>query len=251
LGAQSRMSPRWVLISSLLFFPLAGRAQEQSVVPLKLEPHHHLVLHNDFVNVYSVRVQAQDSVLLHKHDFDAIGITLSDAEITVRVPGKPGSHQKVVAGQLRLQQAGYIHSTAIDGDTVYRNVTVELLLPQQERRNICGGVISGQPLNCRSAQADSSAFSEQPQFETNKTKISLIRLKPQHSFTLNTSAQSRLIVALDDTAVVSSANSPPKALRSGDILWRDSNSTGEVFENAGSKEARLITFVFANEHSAE
>jgi hypothetical protein len=245
------MIPRWVLIASILFFSLVGGAQEQSVVPLKLEPHHHLVLHNDFVNVYSVRVQPQDSVLLHKHDFDAIGIMLSDAEITVRVPGKPDSHQKVVAGQLRLQQAGYIHSTAIDGDTVYRNVTVELLLPQQERRNICRGVISGQPLNCRSAQTDSSAFSEQPQFETNQTKISLIRLKPQHSVTLDASAQSRLIVALDDTAVVSGANSPPKALRSGDILWRDSNSSGGIFENAGSKEARLIIFVFTNEHSAE
>jgi hypothetical protein len=245
------MNPRGVLTAWILFLPLIAGAQEQGPITLKLEPHHHLILHNDFVNVYSVRVQPQDSVLLHKHDFDAIGIMLSDAEITVRVPGKPDSHQKVIAGQLRLQQAGYIHSTAIDGDTVYRNVTVELLLSQQERRNICGGVISGQPLNCRSAQTDSSAFSEQPQFETNQTKISLIRLKPQHSVTLSASAQSRLIVALDDTAVASGANSPPKALRSGDILWCDSNSSGEVFENAGSKEVRLITFVFTNEHSAE
>jgi hypothetical protein len=244
------MNPRWVLTAAILFFPLVGGAQQQSVVPLKLEPHHHLVLHNDFVNVYSVRVQPQDSVLLHKHDFDAIGIMLSDAEITVRVPGKPDSHQKVVAGQLRLQQAGYIHSTAIDGDTVYRNVTVELLSAQEKRRNICGGVISGQPLNCRSTQTDRSDSSEQPQFETNQTKISLIRLKSQHSVTLNASAQSRLIVALDDT-VVSAANSPPKALRSGDILWCDSDSSGEIFENTGSKEARLITFVFTNERSAE
>jgi len=68
---------------------------------------------------------------------------------------------------------------------------------------------------------------------------------------MNASAQSRLIVALDDTTVVSGANNPPKALRSGDVLWRDSNSSGEVFENAGSKEARLITFVFTSEYSAE
>src|SRR3984893_17365773 len=171
LGARSRMSPLWILIASILFFSLAGGAQEQSVVPLKLEPHHHLVLHNEFVNVYSVRVQPQDSVLLHKHDADAIGIMLSDADITVRVPGKPDSHQKVLNGQLRLQQAGYVHSTAIDGDTAYRNATVELLLPQQEHRNICANVMSGKPLNCPSAQADNAALSEQPQFETNQTKI--------------------------------------------------------------------------------
>ena len=245
------MSPRCVLVAAILCFSHLCGAQEQSVIPLKSETHHHLVCHNDFVNVYSVRVEPKDSVLLHKHEFDAIGIMLSDAEITVRVPGKPDSHQKVVSGQLRLQQAGYIHSTTIEGDTAYRNVTVELLLPEQERRNICSAVIATQPLNCRSAQPNSSAYSEQLQFETNQTKISLIRLKPRQSVTLDTSLQSRLIVALDDAAVLSGTNSPPKALRSGDILWRDSNSPGELFENVGSKEARLITFVFTNEHSAE
>jgi hypothetical protein len=245
------MKFRQVLIAAIFCSPAVCGAQEPSVIPLKSEPHHRLILHNDLVNVYSVQVQPKDSVLLHKHDLDAIGIMLSDAEITVRVPGKPDSHQKVVAGQLRLQQAGYVHSTSIDGDTAYRNVTVELILPQQERRNICNSVMSAQPLNCPSARADSVASLEQPQFETNQTKINLIRLKPQHSITLDASAQSRLIVVLGDTAVVSGVNVGPKALGSGDILWRDSNSSGEVFENAGSKDARLITFVFTNEHSAE
>ena len=176
---------------------------------------------------------------------------LSDADITVRVPGKPDSHQKVLNGQLRLQQAGYVHSTAIDGDTAYRNATVELLLPQQEHRNICANVMSGKPLNCPSAQADNAALSEQPQFETNQTKISLIRLKPQQRVTLGASAQSRLIVALDDTVVVSGVNIGPKALRSGDFLWSDSNNRGTILENAGSKEVSLVTFVFTNDKPAK
>jgi hypothetical protein len=245
------MNPRQVLVAAILSLPLVFGAQEQSIIPLKLEPHHHLVLHNDYVNVYSVQVEAKDSVLLHKHNLDAIGIMLSDAEITVRAPGKPDSHQKVRAAQLRLQQAGYVHSTAIEGDAAYRNVTVELLLPQQERRNVCASVISGQPLNCPSALPDSAALSEQPQFETNRTKINMIHLKPQQSVTLDASAQSRLVIVLDDTAIVTGVNSPPKALRSGDILWRDSNSPAQIFENTGSKEIRLVTFVFTNEKSAK
>jgi hypothetical protein len=245
------MRLRRVIAAAILCFPLVCGAQEQSVIPLRSEPHHHLVLHNDLVNVYSVRVEPKDSVLLHKHEFDAIGIMLSDTEITVRAPGKPDSHQKVLGGQLRLQQAGFAHSTVVDGDTAYRNVTVELLLPQEGRRNICAGVISTQALNCRSAQADSAAFSEQPQFETNQTKINLIRLKPQQSVTLNASAQSRLIVVLDDTAIVTGINIGPKALRSGHFLWRDSNSPGEIVENAGSKEIRLVSFAFTNDKSAK
>jgi hypothetical protein len=245
------MNPRQVLVAGILSLPLVFGAQEQSIIPLKLEPHHHLVLHNDYVNVYSVQVEAKDSVLLHKHNFDAVGIMLSDAEITVRAPGKPDSHQKVLAAQLRLQQAGYVHSTAIEGDAAYRNVTVELLLPQQERRNVCASVIFGQPLNCPSALPDSAALSEQPQFETNRTKINMIHLKPQQSVTLDASAQSRLVIVLDDTAIVTGVNSPPKALRNGDILWRDSNNPAQIFENAGSKEIRLVTFVFTNEKSAK
>ena len=239
-----------MLAAAILCFPVVCGAQEQSVIPLKSEPHHHLVLHNDFVNVYSVQVAPKGSVVLHKHEFDAIGIMLSDAQITVKAPGKPDSHQKVLAGQLRLQQAGYVHSTAIEGATAYRNVTVELLLPQQERRNICASVISGQPLNCPSALSGSAALSERPQFETNQTKINLIHLKQQQSVTLDASAESQLVVLLDDSAMVTDINNPPKALRSGDILWRDSNTPAQIFENVGSKEIRLVTFVFTNDKSA-
>ena len=248
---QARTRLRRVLAAAILCFPVVCGAQGPDDIPLKSEPHHHLVLHNDFVNVYSVQVQPSDSVLLHKHEFDAIGIILNDAEITVSGPGKPDSHQKVVGGQLRLQQAGYVHSTVIDGDTAYRNVTVELLLPQQGSRNICASVISTQPLNCPSAHAHNAALSEQPQFETNQTKINLIHLKPQQSVTLDASAQSRLVIVLGDTAMVSRVNMGPKALRSGDFLWLDSDSPGEIFENAGGKEVRLLTFAFTNEKSAK
>lgn len=245
------MNFRQMLIATILCFPAVCGAQEQRVIPLRSEPHHHLILHNDLVNVYSVQVEPKDSVLLHKHDFDAIGIMLSTAEITVRAPGKADSHQKVLAGQLRLQQAGYVHSTNIDGDTAYRNVTVELLLPQEAGRNMCSSVIPAQPLNCPSTQSDSSAFSEQPQFETNQTKISLIRLKPQQHVTLDASDQSQLAVVLGDTGLVTGVNGIPKALRSGDIVWRENNSPAQIFENDGSEEIRLVTFVFTNEKSAK
>src|SRR6266404_3347476 len=80
------MNSRHSLMATILFFPFVCGAQEQSVIPLKSEPHHHLALRNDYVNVYSVYVPPQDSVLLHKHDVDAIGIVMSDSEITVRSP---------------------------------------------------------------------------------------------------------------------------------------------------------------------
>jgi hypothetical protein len=51
------MNLRRVLIAAILCFPVVCAAQEQIVIPLKAEPHHHLILHNDFVNVYAVELQ--------------------------------------------------------------------------------------------------------------------------------------------------------------------------------------------------
>jgi hypothetical protein len=56
---------------------------------------------------------------------------------------------------------------------------------------------------------------------------------------------------LDDTVVITGVNIGPKAFRSGDFFWSDSKSSGELFENAGSNDVRLVNFVFANEKSAK
>ena len=239
------MKSRHSLMATLLFFPFLCGAQEQSVIPLNSEPHHHLALHNEYVNVYSVYVPPHDSVLLHKHDVDAISIAMSDSEITVQAPGKPDSQQKVVYGQLRLQPAGYVHSTSIDGATPYRNLTVELLAPQQSPRNLCAAVIPAQPVNCpQSPQRDAHGSPEQPQFQTDQTKIALIRILPLQSATLDTHGLSQLIVVLDDVGIPGNKNSPGKVLRTGDFLWRDPRSAPETFSNNSTNEVRLVSFAF-------
>jgi hypothetical protein len=228
----------------IFVFPLVCATHEQRVMPLKSEPHHHLLLHNDYVNVYSVQVAPHDSVLLHKHDFDAISISMSNSEITVRAPGKADSQQKVVHGQLRIQSAGYVHSTSVDGGTCYRNVTVELLAPQQSPRNLCATVIAGQPMNCpeSSAQADAHGLSEQPQFQTNQTTVTLIRILPLQSATLDNEGLSQLIVVLNDVDIPANKNSASNTLRTGDFLWRDPRSAPQIFTNNSTNEVRLIAF---------
>jgi quercetin dioxygenase-like cupin family protein len=222
---------------------IAADAQEPAVIPLASEPHHHLALHNTYVNVYRVEVAPYDSVLLHRHDADAISIMLSDSEVTVRAPGKPDVHQKLVDGQLRLQARGYVHSTSIDGETTYRNVTVELLLPQQGARNLCAHVISALPLNCSGAQAQTPAAAhiDQPQFETSQTYITLIRVLPHQSVALGDPGRPELIVALDAVATAG-GKGPENSLHAGDIVWLEAGKRSQVFKNDGDKEVRLISF---------
>jgi quercetin dioxygenase-like cupin family protein len=231
---------------------IAAAAQEPAVIPLASEPHHHLALHNAYMNVYQVEVAPHDSVLLHRHDADAISIMLSDAAVTVRAPGKPDVHQKLVDGQLRLQARGYVHATSIGGDTTYRNVTVELLLPQQAARNLCAAVIAALPLNCPGAQAQTPAAAhiDQPQFETNQTQISLIRVLPHQSVALGDPGWPELIVALD-TVATAGGKGPENSLRPGDFVWLEAAKPSQVFKNPGDKEARLISFALKPPGSTE
>jgi hypothetical protein len=233
-------------MATISWFSFVCGTQEQAVIPLKSEPHHHLALHNDYVNVYSVYVATRDSVLLHKHEVDAISIVISDSEITVRAPGKPDSEQKVVNGQLRLQSAGYVHSTSVDGATAYRNVTVELLTPQQSPRNLCAAVVLGQPINCpeSSPQHEARGGSAQPQFQTDETKVTLIRILPRQSATLDAQGLSQLVIVLDDVSFSGSDNNPRKILHTGDFLWRDPRRAPDIFTNNSANEVRLVSFAF-------
>ena len=232
--------------------PFSVAAQTPPVIPLASEPHHHLALHNAYVNVYQVEVAPHDSVLLHRHDADAISIMLSDSEVTVRAPGKPDVHQTLREGQLRLQARGYVHSTFIDGGTTYRNVTVELLLPQAGARNLCAPVIAALPLNCPSAQAPplTATHIEQPQFETRQTYLILIRVLPHQSIPLGGPDRPELIVALD-AIVTSGGKGLENSLHPGDFVWLEAGKASQVFKNNSDKEARLISFALKPQMSAE
>jgi quercetin dioxygenase-like cupin family protein len=233
-----------VLLLAMGTHSLPVAAQLPNIIPLVSEPHHHLALHNNYVNVYKVEVAPQDSVQLHRHDFDAISIMLSDSQVTVHTPGKPDLPQKLSEGQVRLQRRGYVHSTSIEGEARYRNVTVELLLPQQQERNLCSPVIASEPLHCPGAQAPPAAtHSEQPLFETDQSGLTLVRVPPHQEFAAATAGGPELVVVLDPVTVTSpGGGSPEDALQAGDFRWADAGQQALVFKNAGEREARLIAF---------
>jgi len=242
------------LLLAICCFPLATFAQTPTVIPLASEPHHHLALHNKYVNVYEVEVAPHDSVQLHRHEFDAISIMMSNSEVVVRAPGKPDVRQKLSEGQVRLQSSGYVHSTKIEGETTYRNVTVELLSRQQGGRNLCAKVIATQGLNCPSEQASppSSTHLEQPQYETDQTSVTLIRVPPHQNITSGNTGRSELIVLLDDASVATAGETGPgNPLRPGDFRWTEIGHAATVFKNNSDKEARLISFRLKPQGSVE
>jgi quercetin dioxygenase-like cupin family protein len=248
------VKPKTELLLTMSYLPLAIFAQMPTVIPLASEPHHHLALHNEYVNVYEVEVAPHDSVQLHRHECDAISIMMSNSEVIVRAPGKPDVRQTLSEGQVRLQSSGYVHSTSIEGDTPYRNVTVELLFRQQGGRNLCAKVIATQGLNCPGERASPSRSShlEQPQFETDQTSMTLIRVLPHQNVAIGNTGRAELIVSLDDASVTTVGETGPgNTLRPGDLKWIAIGQAAYVFKNNGDKEARLMSFRLKPQGSVE
>jgi quercetin dioxygenase-like cupin family protein len=203
---------------------------------LASEPHHHLVLENQYVKVYQVEVAPGDSVKLHRHDTDAISLSLGESLVTVHSPGKPDAQQKLTNGQIRLQALGLVHSTSVEGDTPFRNVTVELLLPQTGKQNRCARAMANEPEHC----VISSGVAAVPQFETDQTDVGLVRLPTHQRVVLGGPGRATLIVAVDSGAIQGAGAS---SLRAGNFVWLGAGKTA-AFQNDSGEEVRLVSFGF-------
>jgi quercetin dioxygenase-like cupin family protein len=236
--------PAWIAVICLLPLPLV--AQTHDVITMDQEPHHHLALHNDYVKVFNVEVMPGDSIVLHSHDQDTIAIAIGEQLVTVGIPGKTIPPSKNADGQVRLQRAGYIHSTHVDGDTPYHTVAVELMQKQTSFHNLCAEILSGQPLNCPKVVIPIGASNVQPLLESDETRALLVRVLAHQSMKLGESPAAQVIVALDAASVSSgTAKGPEKALKPGDFVWMDAaTSHASTYQNPGDKEARFIQIVF-------
>jgi hypothetical protein len=235
----------------LLPFQLSAQvptAAPSSIIPMNKEPHHHVVLHNDYINVYDVRVAVGDSIVLHRHDNDALAIAIGDQDLNVGIPGKPDLHQKTPDGQMRLQPSGYIHSTHVNAPPPYHTVAVELLHEQTGKRNLCVAIMGGQPLNCPdgSAGAPSSKMIVLPQFASDQTRIEVVRVLPHQRVDVGHRPESQLIVALDAAAISpASGSGPDQMLQPGDFVWFDKAGPTRIFKNSGEREVRFVELEFS------
>lgn len=110
----------------------AAESPTPSVVPIEQEPAHRLVLQNEHVRVFEVSLPAGEATLWHEHLHDGTSVRLADA--TVEDQPKDG---KVETFRLRRGEVTYgatptawTHRVRNVGETVFRNVYIELLTPR-------------------------------------------------------------------------------------------------------------------------
>src|SRR5947199_10673202 len=93
-----------------------------TIVPISKEGHHHLVLENEYVRVYSVEVAPHSETLYHQHDLDYIFVTLGDSDVdSVRVGEQP-AHLLLKDGEVRFTKGGFAHKAVNNSEKPFRNV---------------------------------------------------------------------------------------------------------------------------------
>jgi beta-alanine degradation protein BauB len=93
------------------------------------EPHHTILLENDYVRVYQVNLKPGESTLLHQHDRDYVVVTLDTSNIRNQRDGEEPKDWEFLEEDTRFVRGGYAHVATNLGDKLYRNITVELKRP--------------------------------------------------------------------------------------------------------------------------
>ena len=120
----------------------SGAPAQTGSVPISEEHHHHLVLANQFIKAYEVEVPPHESTLVHRHDQDYVYIVFGEADITNAVEGKPELKAHLVDTTVNFARGPLTHFARVDGDTIFRNITVQLLRPQGELKTYYPSVIA-------------------------------------------------------------------------------------------------------------
>jgi hypothetical protein len=115
----------------------------KTAVPIKEEPHHHLILENSYVRVFRVEVISPDATPLYRHDFPYVYMSIGKAQFTKAVEDQPEKHVTMENGQLGYSKGGFAQVIRAENDTPFYNITVELLHPQENMHSDCAKVLGG------------------------------------------------------------------------------------------------------------
>jgi hypothetical protein len=234
----------------------------EAPVPISGEPHHRLVLQNDFIHVYNVMVPPLDATLLHQHDVPYLYVVLGPADIINAIVGKPELHQMLQDGETHFSPGHFAHIARTDSGVPFHNITIELLHPQGAAKNLCKEVLTGQPLACPPQQAADDAAKGNakgkkpapleptndndnvPYFESDEVRVELFKASSGRDYVDSAPKTHALLVALTDANLdVNLGGEHIQFLHGGDVLWLPAGQHRRIVDFLGTRSGFfLISF---------
>ena len=255
IGAQTQQAPQTppqAPKASGTYLPPQNPTAPQGPVPISDEPHHRLVLQNDFTHVYNVMVPALDVTLLYQHDLPYLYVVLGPADIINAVVGKPELHQVFQDGETHYSLGHFAHLVRTDSGIPFRNITIELVRPQGTLKNLCKDVLPGEPLNCpeRQSAVDNSkskkarpevTADDVPYFETDEIRVDLHRVSSGDDYVDAAAKVDALLVALTNANLDANLGGEHiEFLHGGDVLWLPAGMRRRIVDFLGTQSRFLL-----------
>lgn len=230
-------------------------------VPISEEPHHRLVLQNEFTRVYNVMVPPLDVTLLHQHDYPYLYVTLGPADIINAIAGKPELHQILQDGEMHYSPGHFAHIARTDAGVAFHNITIELIHAQGAAKNLCKEVIAGQPTDCpqpqivaetknaetsknkkkKAAPTPEPADDDVPYFATDEVRVDLYKVSSGRDYVDAAPKVDALLVALSDANLdVNLGGEHIEFLHVGDVQWLPAGQHRRVVDFLGTRSRFLL-----------
>ena len=221
----------------LLFASSLCVAQSTAAVPVTREPHHHLILENQYTRVFDVTVAPHESTLMHRHDNDYVAVILSPSEIQNAVEGKPVTTGRAGLGEVRFVSAPMTHRLTDTGDKPFRNITIEILHKKSPQANV--------PATERGLDVGHGGMSDVV-VDNREVRVQEVQIGPGGMLHKHTHKFPFLVVAISDLDLHNMPQGKPATMlhqKAGAVKWIGAGSTHEVM-NVGKQEAHFIEVEF-------
>jgi hypothetical protein len=212
-------------------------ADDNTAVPLSQEPHHHLVLENEYTRVYDVTVPAHQSTLMHRHDNDYLGVILEPAEVRNAVLGRAVTTGRAGKGEVRFAVAPLSHRVTDTGETPFRNITIEILKKKSGNPN--------QPKPERGLDVSHGGLSDTV-VDNGEVRVQEVQIAAGGMLHKHTHKFPFLVVALSDLDMHNMPQGKPARMvhqKAGEVKWIGAGSTHEMM-NVGKQAAHFIEVEF-------
>jgi quercetin dioxygenase-like cupin family protein len=197
-------------------------------VEISGEPHHHPIFENEIVRVWQTVLPAGESTLWHRHNFDNVAVTISDAKLRVEPLEGSAVESETKMGDVAFRSASYVHRAISVGGTTYHNFLIELLKP---------------PNGMKNSTPSKNESERKPVFENERVRAYRVSLAPGESLATHTHPYAGLALVLTSAEIAIKTEGSKEIQRVkvsvGQARWRPGPVTHSI-QNVGKTRFEAV-----------
>ena len=215
-----------ILLSLLLSLAAVSFAQDQPI-PVEQEPHHKVVMKNEWIEVMRVHLAAGERTLYHTHGHDRAAVELSNTSITQQKVGDVEcAANPIKPGDISISATppgGYSHRVHNVGSNLFDVLDVEFLQHPDKPSDVVVGPVVGENPSARAYRWELAPGAKSPE-HTHHRPYLVVAATPMQLKMTAPDGQSRT-----------------ETVKAGDFHWVDAQVT-HTLANEGTTPGTIVEF---------